>query len=120
MSLIFRIVFFGLIACSFLVNVCQVRKSVSRKMDFSLHVIIDYLTDLQSYIRQQEIQSTQFNFCNEHCKVVEVKNNSDLGSYEHECPRHRYITRLIERSPLIIYIEQFLTENEIQHLIDLV
>ena len=115
MSLIFRIMFFELISCYFLLNVYPSRKNIFRKMDFSLQVI-----DLISYIRQQEIQSTQFNFCNEHCKVVEVKNNSDLGSYEHECPRHQYIIRLIQRSPLIIYIEQFLTENEIQHLIDLV
>ena len=111
--------FFGFIASYCLLNVYQYRESIFHATEFGLQVIIEYLTDLQSYVRQQAIQSTQSNFCKEHCKVTEVNNNYDLSQYEHECPRHRYVTRIIERSPLIIYIEQFLTQNEIQHLIEL-
>ncbi|CAF4070433.1 unnamed protein product [Adineta steineri] len=41
-----------------------------------------------------------------------------LGS-KYKCPHHQYSTRIIERSPLIIYIEEFLTQNEMQYLIRL-
>ena len=35
------------------------------------------------------------------------------------CADHRYKIRLITRNPTIIYIENFLTANEIEHLIEL-
>lgn len=81
---------------------------------------MEYLIELQSYIRQQINHSIQSNFCKKDCKISKVNNNNyDLSQYEHKCPHHRYVTRIIERSPLIIYIERFLTQNEIQHLIEL-
>jgi hypothetical protein len=69
-------------------------------------MIMKYLTDLQSYIRQESIKY----ICVDDRKI----------EFEFECPKHRYRTRMIERSPLIIYIENFLTQNEIDHLIKLV
>ena len=36
---------------------------------------------------------------------------------EEICPQYSYRTRLINRNPLIIYIENFLSKNEIDHLI---
>ncbi|CAF4056143.1 unnamed protein product [Adineta steineri] len=59
------------------------------------------------------------NFCKEIPKISQDNNNYDLTQYKYECPHHRYTTRIIERSPLIVYIEQFLTQNEIQYLIEL-
>ncbi|CAF1221209.1 unnamed protein product [Adineta steineri] len=38
---------------------------------------------------------------------------------KYKCPHHRYSARIITRRPLIIYIEKFLTQNEMQHLIEL-
>jgi hypothetical protein len=112
-------VFFALIASYCLLNVYQSRGSIFQATEFGLQVIIEYLTDLQLYIRQQLIQFMQLKFCKQDCKGTQVNNNYDISQYKQECPHHRYITRIIERSPLIIYIEQFLTQNEIQHLIEL-
>ncbi|UJR11395.1 hypothetical protein I4U23_015575 [Adineta vaga] len=36
-----------------------------------------------------------------------------------ECPDHQYKIQIITRNPLIIYIDKFLTQNEIKHLIEL-
>ena len=54
-------------------------------------------------------------FCKETCKVLEKNESSKVD----KCSDHRYKIRIIERSPLIIYIEEFLQENEIEHLIQL-
>jgi hypothetical protein len=118
-SLSFSIVFFGLIASCCFFNVYSSRDTISQAIEFSLQVIIEYLTDLQLHVRQQIIKFSQANFCKEECKTADVNNNYDLSKYAHQCPHHRYHTRIIERSPLIIYIEQFLTQNEIQYLIEL-
>jgi hypothetical protein len=118
--LFFRIVFFGFIISWCLLNVYQSRETIFQATEFGQQVIIEYLTDLQLYMREHITQFIQSEFCKkEECKVAEVNNNYDLSHYEHECPRHRYITRFIQRSPLIIYIEQFLTQNEIEYLIKL-
>ncbi|CAF1473482.1 unnamed protein product [Adineta steineri] len=76
-----------------------------------------YTFDL--YIRRQIIQPIQLDLSEGIPKSERVRHNYDLSQYEYECPQHQYTTRIIERKPLIIYIEQFLTENEIQHLIEL-
>jgi hypothetical protein len=102
-----------------LLNVYKSRETIFQITEFGFEFIIKYLIDLHLYIQQQLIQFVQTKFCNENCKIVEVNNNSDLSEYKNKCPHHRYTTRIIERSPLIIYIEQFLTQNEIHHLIQL-
>ncbi|CAF1331793.1 unnamed protein product [Adineta steineri] len=71
------------------------------------------------YVRRQIIQPIQLDLSEGIPKSERIKHNYDLSQYEYECPQHQYTTRIIERKPLIIYIEQFLTENEIQHLIEL-
>jgi len=69
--------------------------------------------DAHQYIQQQinYFQITKF------CNQTNIKYN--LSQYEYQCPQHQYNIRVIERRPLIIYIEQFLTSDEIQHLIEL-
>ncbi|UJR18117.1 hypothetical protein I4U23_005017 [Adineta vaga] len=121
MPVFFRIVIVGLIVFVCFSSLYLSERTTSETTHFVLQVLIEYLTDLQSCIRQENVidQSTKPDPCNEVCKVPEVKNNYDLSQYNYKCPHHRFHTRIIERSPLIIYIEQFLTENEIQYLIDL-
>ncbi|CAF1160268.1 unnamed protein product [Adineta ricciae] len=79
-------------------------------IEYSLHIIVERLTILQTYLRQQTIKDI---------KDQNSSVNYDLSKYEYECPHHRYVTRIIERKPLIIYIENFLTRNEIEHLAQL-
>ena len=104
---------FYLIACltvivSFcLFNIYYPNKTTSPLVEYSLHVIIERLTIFQAYLRQQTIKDI---------KDQNSSINYDLSKYEHECPHHQYVTRIIERKPLIIYIENFLTRNEIEHL----
>ncbi|CAF1314684.1 unnamed protein product [Adineta ricciae] len=86
---------------------------ILHKIDLGLEILDDYIIDAQSYIRDEEMPSKQ------ECNIPEITSNFNLSEYKYRCPRHRYSIRLIERSPLIIYIEQFLTQNEIQHIIDL-
>jgi hypothetical protein len=113
-----RTIFFGVVLVSCLLSIYQSPKTVLKAIDFGLQVIIEYSTDLQSYIRQDLNQSMVSNFCKEVPKVSEVNNNYNLSQYKDKCPHHRYSTRIIERSPLIIYIEGFLTQNEIEYLIE--
>lgn len=46
-------------------------------------------------------------------------SHSTLAADRRECPPHRSTTRLIERSPWIVDLENFLTPSEIPHLIRL-
>ncbi|CAF0981365.1 unnamed protein product [Adineta steineri] len=77
--------------------------------------MIDYLTNIQ----QKLVLSKQFNVSKDNLRREKFENNYNLSEYESKCPYHQYKIRLIERKPLIIYIEQFLTQNEIKHLIQL-
>jgi hypothetical protein len=113
-----RTIFFGVLLFSCLLSTYQSPKTILKAIDFGLQVIIDYSTDLQSYIRQDVNQSMASNFSKEVPKVSEVNTNYNLSQYKDKCPHHRYSTRIIERSPLIIYIEGFLTQNEIEYLIE--
>ncbi|CAF0866774.1 unnamed protein product [Adineta ricciae] len=42
-----------------------------------------------------------------------------MSKSAYKCTDHRYKTRIISRTPLIIYIDKFLLDYEIQHLIEL-
>ncbi|CAF0951652.1 unnamed protein product [Adineta ricciae] len=114
MSFIYRQILFGLLLSFAFFNIYQHRKIFFPKFDDALGNIHEYITNFRSYIREKPISPRQ------PCKSVKNENNYDLSQYKYKCPHHRYVTRMIERSPLIIYIENFLTPNEIQHLIDLV
>ncbi|UJR19764.1 hypothetical protein I4U23_022898 [Adineta vaga] len=118
-TVLFRIFILAFIVFSCLLSVYRSQRTISQTIHFVLNVLIEYLTDLQSYVQQEVEQPIQSDSCKEICKIPDVKNNYDLSQYKYQCPHHRYNTRIIERSPLIIYIEQFLTENEIQYLIEL-
>jgi hypothetical protein len=91
MLILFCIVFIGFILFLSFRNVYQ----------SGIHIIIEY------FIEQESIEYIQSKYCLDYFKV------------EDECPKHRYIIRMIERSPLIIYIENFINQNEIDHLIKL-
>ncbi|UJR24658.1 hypothetical protein I4U23_006032 [Adineta vaga] len=94
-------------------------KTLIELIDFGLQVIIDYLTYLHWHIQRRVLQPIQLNFDKDNYEIDETTDNYNLSDYEHRCPRHRYTIRIIERNPLLIYIEQFLTPNEIQHIIEL-
>lgn len=93
-----------------LLNIYRSEDTIFQTTKFNLKLIIEYLINLQL---------VQLKSCKENDKMTDVNNSSILSEYEKECPNHRYIIRIIERSPLIIYIEKFLSENEIKHLIEL-
>ena len=88
-------------------------------IDTGLQVVINQLTELQLDIRRQLAQPAESTIIVEEVQNTTGANNYNLTDYKHQCPRHRYTTRIIDRKPLIIYIEQFLTRNEITHLIKL-
>ncbi len=92
-----------LVAFCIISNLYQSRYSILQLIEIGLQSIIFFSIDAHRYIQ----------FCNK----TNVKYN--LSRYQYECPQHLYNIRVIERRPLIIYIEQFLTPNEIQHLIEL-
>ncbi len=102
-----------LIGFCVILNFYQSRYIILQSIDVCLQFIILFSTDAREYIQQQINYSLNIKFCND----TNIKYN--LSQYEYECPQHRYRIRMIERRPLIIYIEQFLTQDEIQHLIEL-
>jgi hypothetical protein len=102
-----------LIGFCVILNLYQSRYIILQLIDVCLQLIVLFSTDAREYIRQQINYSQNIKFCND----TNIKYN--LSQYQYECPQHRYSIRMIERRPLIIYIEQFLTQDEIQHLIEL-
>ena len=74
---------------------------VLQSIEYSLQWISGYLTAFQSYIREKRLE-------------MMYENRA-----EKICPPHSYRTRIVHRKPLIIYIENFLTEYEMNHIIGL-
>jgi hypothetical protein len=111
---LFWIVFVVFILFLSVINVYQCGEIIFQSIENILQIIIKYITDLQSCILKESIQSVESQLSKENLQFENIESKS-----EDECPKHRYITRMIERSPLIIYIEKFLTQNEIDHLIKL-
>jgi hypothetical protein len=95
-------------------NLYQSRYIILQLIEICLQSIVLFSIDAHRYIQQQIIYSK---ICNE--TNIMIKSNYNLSEYIDHCPQHQYNIRVIERRPLIIYIEQFLTQNEIQHLIEL-
>jgi hypothetical protein len=102
-----------LVTFCIILNLYLSRYIIFQLIDIFLQPIVLFSNDAQQYIQQQINYSRDIKFCNE----TDLKYN--LSQYEIECPQHRYNIQIISRRPLIIYIEQFLTPNEIQHLIEL-
>lgn len=75
---------------------------------------IEYLTDFQSFIKEKRIKLV-------YSKLIRSNHQEkdELFPNEETCPRYSYRLRIINRNPLIIYIENFLSKNEIDHLIKL-
>jgi hypothetical protein len=96
-----------LFAFCIILNIYQSRYIILQLIEVCLQSLILFSTDAHRYIHQQIIYSKEIKSCN------------DINHNSYQCPQHQYNIRVIERRPLIIYIEQFLTENEIQHLIEL-
>jgi hypothetical protein len=96
-------------------NLYQFRYYVLQLIEICLQLLVYLFTDAHRYIQQPRysFQDTKS------CEKNNIKQNYNLSQYEYECPQHRYNIQIIERRPLIIYIENLLTENEIQHLIEL-
>ena len=87
----------------------QFNETILQSTEDALQLIIGHLTDLQSYLRERRIEKSP----------AKLKVDDRLSQRKEECSRHSYLPRIIERSPLIIYIENFLTKDEIDHLIQL-
>ena len=84
--------------------------------EYALQPTIEYLNDFQFYIGQKRMEMV-------HAKLKEENRRRRVYSPRSEsevpCPQHSYRSRIIHRKPLIIYIENFITKNEINHLIEL-
>ena len=88
---------------------------VLQSTEYVLQVTIESLTNFRLYIGGKPVKNIQLPLQEDHRqKKVNSRRNKE------GCLEHSYRTRIIHRNPLIIYIENFLTENEINHLIKLV
>ena len=87
-----------------LFNIFQNGPIILQSIEYALQLMIEYLTNFQFYIREKRINYF----------------HSKLKDDNHQCRPHSYRSRIINRNPLIIYIENFLTKNEINRLIELV
>ena len=108
----FSLVLIALLFVYFILNINPSRQGFVQSIDAILEVFIDYLSDVRAEL-QAELAS------HESQKVGASGDNDRLSDYKPACPHHSYTIRLVHRNPLIIYIDKFLTQNEIQHLIDL-
>lgn len=101
------------VALCVILNFYQARYIILQTIEICLQSIILFSMDAQQYIQQHINYSPEVKICNE------TNRKYNLSQYEYECPQHQYTIRVIRGRPLIIYIEEFLTENEIQHLIEI-
>ncbi|CAF0750126.1 unnamed protein product [Adineta ricciae] len=113
-------VIFILIASFYVFVSHRLLNSIFQYVDVGLQSTIDYLTYLHLNIQQNLSPSPiQLNFHTDHYETEDIDNSYNISNYEQQCPQHRYTIRIIEKNPLVIYIENFLTEFEIQHIIEL-
>ena len=97
-----------------LFNIFQNGDTVLESIECVLQCMVEYLTNLQFYIGEKRMKLMQSNLSEND------RQGKDHSSESKEaCPLHSYRSRIIQRNPLIIYIENFLTNNEIDHLIEL-
>lgn len=79
--------------------------------DVVLDVVIDYLSDVRI-----ELQADLPPGNTTPNKTIDQYQFFD---YLKQCPRPQYKTRIVHRNPLIIYIENFLSKSEIEHLLEI-
>ena len=118
---IYHILVIFILIASFYVFVSHRRlNSIFQHVDAGVQSTIDYLTYLRLNIQQNLNPSPiQLNFHTDHYETEDINNSYNDSNYEQQCPQHRYTIRIIEKNPLVIYIENFLTAFEIQHIIEL-
>src|SRR5690349_6093128 len=95
-----------LFAFCIILNIYQFRYIILQLIEIYFQTIILFSINIHQYIQQQINYSQDIKFCNQ----TNIKYN--LSLYKYECPQHQYNIRIIERRPLIIYIEQFLIYDE--------
>ena len=83
-------------------------------MEYGLQFVIDFSTSFQSYLGDKRVEmiNTKLREDSHQRKVFSARN-------EEICPPYSYRTRIVNRNPLIIYIENFFSQKEIDHLIEL-
>jgi hypothetical protein len=99
----------------YLLNVNQIQEKIFQGIKIGLELTIQHLIDLHVYFGNEFIEYNISKSDKENRK----QSNINKVRNDNKCSDHQYKIRLIARSPLIIYIEKFLTENEIKHLIEL-
>ena len=104
----------GFLISLLLLNIFYNGPFILQSTECVLQFIIEYLTDFQSYIEGKRMEMI-------HLKMIEDNRQRRVYSTRDEvlCPQYSFRTRIINRKPLIIYIENFLTKKEINHLIEL-
>lgn len=82
--------------------------------EYGLQFVIDFSTSLQSYVgdKRLELMNKKLKEDSQQRKVFSARN-------EEICLPYSYRTRIVNRNPLIIYIENFFSQKEIDHLIEL-
>ena len=82
--------------------------------EYSLQCMNEHLTHFKSYIGDKRIELLNRKLMedNRQRKVFSTRN-------EEICSPYSYRTRIVNRRPLIIYIENFLTQKEVDHLVEL-
>lgn len=95
-----------------LFNCTPMHETALRYTHVALELLIDYLNEVQLELSLD---------LNSHGgKVGEIDQEYDLSThYRKRCPRQKYTARIVHRDPLIIYIENFLSKNELEHLLEI-
>ena len=97
-----------------LFNIFQNSYITLQSIEYALQLLIEYLTNFQSYIEERRIQIVDSKWTEGN-----DQRKDPFTPSEEACPRYSYRSRVINRNPLIIYIENFLGKSEIDHLIKL-
>ena len=99
--------------CAF--NITNVRENTFENTKLGLQMLIKVLTNLEKVYFEDESITNKHPRENSATATV----NKTIKTSENKCSDHRYKIRIIQRTPLIVYIEKFLLPYEIRHLIEL-
>lgn len=115
-SLSFEIALLGCIVAVIAFNIFYNGPFMLQLMEYAVQPTIEYLNDFHFYISQKRMEMVHAKLKEENRrrKVYSPRSESDVP-----CPQHSYRSRIIHRKPLIIYIENFITKNEINHILEL-
>lgn len=93
-------------------DICSNELIVIQSIESVVQLFIESLNHFQYLIQRKRIDIKWR-------KNVDEKKEDPFVINEDGCPTYSYRTRVIHRNPLIISIEHFLNEEEIDHLIQL-